>query len=132
MDTRHEKIIHSLLETDQIHSYVAGAADSTKAHESYEVCHKRLGHAPFSKLKCLSQLELQMENNKACVTCPMSKFTRFPYHIRNSKSTSICEMIHMDVWGSYRVPKHKGFRYFLTLVDDCTRTTWVYLLKQKS
>ena len=25
-----------------------------------------------------------------------------------------------------------GYRYFLTIVDDCTRFTWVYLLKQKS
>ena len=25
-----------------------------------------------------------------------------------------------------------GYRYFITIVDDCTRFTWVYLLKQKS
>lgn len=25
-----------------------------------------------------------------------------------------------------------GYRYFLTLVDDSTRFTWVYMLKQKS
>ena len=25
-----------------------------------------------------------------------------------------------------------GFKYFLTIVDDFTRCTWVYLLKQKS
>ena len=30
------------------------------------------------------------------------------------------------------MPDQSGHRYFLTLVDDCTRFTWLYLLKQKS
>ena len=27
---------------------------------------------------------------------------------------------------------HDGFRYFLTIVDDATRSTWVYLMKSKT
>ena len=30
------------------------------------------------------------------------------------------------------MPTVEGYKYFLTLVDDCTRTTWVYLMKSKS
>ena len=26
----------------------------------------------------------------------------------------------------------EGYKFFLTLVDDCTRTTWLYLMKFKS
>lgn len=38
----------------------------------------------------------------------------------------------MNVWGSYSTPTYDGKRYFLTIVDDFTRTIWVYLLKSKS
>ena len=30
------------------------------------------------------------------------------------------------------MPSYSGHRFFLTLVDDCTRFTWVFLLKNKS
>lgn len=38
----------------------------------------------------------------------------------------------MDVWDPYRVPTHNGIRYFLSLVDDYSRWTWVFLLALKS
>ena len=40
-------------------------------------------------------------------------------------------MIHIDVWGPFQTPTHDGYKYFFTLVDDCTRVTWLYLLKDK-
>ena len=33
---------------------------------------------------------------------------------------------------SFQVPSMSGHKFFLTIVDDCTRFTWVYLLKHKS
>ena len=41
-------------------------------------------------------------------------------------------LIHCDTWGPYRVSTCNGHKYFLTIVDDHTRTTWVYLMKSKS
>ena len=38
----------------------------------------------------------------------------------------------MEVWGPFSVESTEGYRYFLTLVDDCTRVTWIYFLKNKS
>jgi len=35
-------------------------------------------------------------------------------------------------WGPYRVTTFDGHRYFLTVVDDFTRMSWVFLLKVKS
>lgn len=34
--------------------------------------------------------------------------------------------------GPFKLPTHAGYRYFLTLVDDCSRFTWTYLMKNKS
>lgn len=37
----------------------------------------------------------------------------------------------MDIWGPFSVCTTEGCRYFLTLVDDHTGVTWVYLLHRK-
>ena len=37
----------------------------------------------------------------------------------------------MDVWGAYKVPTFNGNRFFLTMGDDFSRMTWVYLSKLK-
>ena len=37
-----------------------------------------------------------------------------------------------DIWGSYSEYSHSGHRFSLTLMDDYTRFTFVFLLKQKS
>ena len=41
-------------------------------------------------------------------------------------------MVHLDVWGPFGIESIEGYKYFLTLVDDCTRATWVYMMKNKS
>ena len=38
----------------------------------------------------------------------------------------------MDVWGPYLVPTLDGYKYFLTIVDDATQATWLFLMKSKS
>ena len=38
----------------------------------------------------------------------------------------------MDVWGPFSVLTSNGHKYFLTIVDDASRATWVFLLKAKS
>lgn len=40
-------------------------------------------------------------------------------------------MIHIDIWGPYKVPAKGKFKFFLTIVDDFS-TTWVYLIQLKS
>ena len=42
------------------------------------------------------------------------------------------DLVHSDVWGPCRLPNVLGFRYFLSFVDDFSRVTWLYLLKERS
>lgn len=42
------------------------------------------------------------------------------------------DLLHIDIWGPFSVPTPEGYRYFLTIVDDHTRVTWLYLLRTKS
>ena len=124
IDGRMEDIIKNILETNQANLLVAGAIGYSTAQNSYEVWHKRMGHASFDRLRHLAFFQHKVKEHKVCITCPMAKFTRLPYTVSTHKSSSI--------WGPYRVQTHKGYRYFLTLVNDRTRTTWVYLLKHIS
>ena len=47
-------------------------------------------------------------------------------------SSSIFELVHVDLCGPFSVSTAKGFIFFLTIVDDFSKCTWVYLLKTKS
>ena len=41
-------------------------------------------------------------------------------------------LVHSDVWGSCSVISKLGLRYFITFVDDFSRMTWLYLMKDRS
>ena len=41
-------------------------------------------------------------------------------------------IIHSDVWGPSKVTTLGGSHWFVTFIDDCTRMTWVCLMKSKS
>ncbi|KAM1062317.1 hypothetical protein ACFX2A_027225 [Malus domestica] len=41
-------------------------------------------------------------------------------------------IVHSDVWGPSKVATLGGAHWFVTFIDDCTRVTWVILLKSKS
>lgn len=41
------------------------------------------------------------------------------------------ELLHIDIWGPFFVSNVEGYMYFLTIVDDHTRVTWIYLLRTK-
>ena len=42
------------------------------------------------------------------------------------------DLVHMDIWVPFSVPTLDGYRYFLTLVNDATKATWLFLMKEKS
>ena len=48
------------------------------------------------------------------------------------KSTQKLEIIYSDVCGPIQVESLGGNRYFVTLIDDFTRKTWIYIIKRKS
>ena len=84
-------------------------------------------------MKRIEGLEgLNHKSDEVCLTCPLAKFTKLPYTQSQSRASQIMELIHIDVWGPYRVATRNNHRFFLTIVDDHSRTTWVHLLKYKS
>jgi len=66
-----------------------------------------------------------------CDICPRAKQHRLPFKSSSITSTQPFDLIHVDTWGPYHVKTANGHRYFLTLVDDYTRSTWTHLTVTK-
>ena len=94
--------------------------------------HHRLGHAPMKRIALIKDLGVNKECDDVCLACPLAKFTKLPFTKSESQTDEIFKLVHMDTWGPYKVSYKGRFRYFLTLVDDCSRVTWIHLLKVKS
>ena len=67
-----------------------------------------------------------------CDICEFAKHKRVSFFPSNNKSLFPFHLMHSDVWGPSRVTNLSGARWFVTFIDDCTRVTWVFLMKQKS
>ena len=95
--------------------------------------HKRLGHLPMYQLK---NLDFMNKHNCyfefPCDICPKARQHKLPFPSSSIHSTNTFDLIHIDTWGPYNTKTYDGFSYFLTIVDDYSRTTWSHLLSTKS
>lgn len=97
--------------------------------------HSRMGHPSDQALQKISHLlrcNFVFNKDGCCDICHQSKQCRFPFNISNNKAEEPFHLIHCDLWGKYGTAEHNGSHYFLTIVDDYTRATWVYLMKYKT
>jgi transposase InsO family protein len=62
----------------------------------------------------------------------LAKQHRLVFLVSHSVSTSPFDLVHCDIWGPYSTASLTGAKYFLTIVDDCTRFTWVHLMNNKA
>ncbi|CAL2226894.1 unnamed protein product [Prunus armeniaca] len=96
--------------------------------------HSRLGHPSFSYMKHLipDLFSGFKDSDFTCDTCILAKSHRVPYPLSTNKCTTPFTLIHSDVWGPSPITAPSGVRWFVTFIDDCTRMTWLYLLKNKN
>ncbi|GJY48457.1 putative RNA-directed DNA polymerase [Tanacetum coccineum] len=102
-------------------------------HVSKLLWHNRLGH-PADQVLSVLKKDLNMSDNTSvpvCEICQRAKQTREPFPLSDHKSKTLGELVHLDLWGPYRVHSREGYRNFLTIVDDYSRVVWVYLVKTK-
>ena len=94
--------------------------------------HCRLGHPSFSLLKKVYPQfsSLSSLNYKSCQYAKLHHVHLSP-KVNNQASNPV-ELVHSDVWGLCPVVSPTGFRSFVTLVDDYSRTTLLYLMKNRS
>ena len=104
--------------------------------ENTELWHLRLGHISQRGLHEIVKQGLlgndKIKDLEFCEHCIYGKSSRvkFSHAIHRTKET--LDYVHSDSWGPAPVISHGGNRYFLTIIDDCSRRVWVYLLKHKN
>lgn len=97
--------------------------------------HRRLGHPGMRKTDLFGSgavdgiPPLQQVN---CETCKMTKSTQNVNRSLAPRATQKLERVHMDFWGPYKTPTIGGSRYMLTVTDDFSRKSWIYLTKERS
>lgn len=106
--------------------------------DSTRLWHARMDHVNYFSLKMMSGRELVEGMPKIairtqpCEGCLMGKQTRSPYTSCTSyRANKRLELIHGDLCGPISPPAPTGNRYFMLLVDDYSRVTWVFLMKTK-
>ncbi|KAK1422630.1 hypothetical protein QVD17_17916 [Tagetes erecta] len=106
----------------------------SSSYNGLNLWHSRLGHPSDNALAVIkNSLGIKTQSELSpCETCHRAKQHRVPFPLSDHKSKNIGDLVHLDVWGPYKVQSCDGFKYFLTIVDDYSRVVWVYLLKNKT
>ena len=94
--------------------------------------HSRLGHPSLSKFQKMVP-RFSSLSSLAYESCQLGKHTRvlFPKRL-NNRAKSPFELVHTDVWGPCRTASTLGFQYFFTFIDDYSRCTWLFLIKNRA
>ncbi|KAJ9538194.1 hypothetical protein OSB04_030927 [Centaurea solstitialis] len=112
------------------HSLVENESDLTR------LWHMRLGHVSEKGMVILSKKGLLGGHKVAelafCEHCIFGKQRRVSFSKAVHTTKSTLDYLHADCWGPSQVPSFGGGRYFLSIVDDYSRMTWVFILKHKS
>ena len=125
--------LYLLEESKSISSSISAVLSVNKVQP--HVWHLRLGHLSNAKLALMKFNKVSLHdfvNNFHCDICPIAKQKRLPFNKSSHVSKNCFDLLHCDLWGPFSVPTIDNCKYFLTIVDDCSRSTWVYLLKHKS
>ena len=100
--------------------------------------HRRLGHLGFDKLAKISTKEavrdlpkIIVPLNSMCRHCQHGKQTRASFKIKEHMTSHPLEIIYTDLYGPTRTTSLQGDHYFMFLIADYTRMTWVDFLKEK-
>ncbi|KAK0594111.1 hypothetical protein LWI29_025215 [Acer saccharum] len=108
--------------------------------EQVELWHERLGHMNFRDLRTLGKFEcvrglpkLGKKANGICGPCQQGKQTKSMHKKGKYLSTKEpLELLHMDLMGPMQTESLGGKRYIFVCVDDFSRFTWTYFLREKS
>lgn len=124
-----------ILKASQASHNASQSGHSTKIVEKLDIqlLHQRLGHVSSSVLQKMFSLKLADVTNSVskCTICPYAKQIRLPFRVSTSSSLTSFDLLHMDIWGPYKKDIFDEYKYFLTMVDDYSRMTWVFLLRLK-
>lgn len=72
-----------------------------------------------------------VKHNLFCDIFPLARQTRMPFLDNTSNANVAFELLNTDVWGPFKTPTMTEANYFLTIVDDCSRSTWTQQVRSE-
>lgn len=111
----------------------SASASINGGDDEYLKWHYKLGH-PSDRVisQVLSDCNLRLSHRKiVCEACQCGKSKFLPFSKSVSHASSPLQLVHMNLWGPSPTVSVHGFRFYILFVDDCTRFTWIYPLKNK-
>ena len=118
----------------------ANSASHEVGSRELELWHLRMGHLgehSLKRLKAHSMVEglsvaLGGSVQHGCLGCAAGKQHRLPFPTGDGRvNRERLELVHSDLMGPVTPKSLGGSEYILTIIDDRSRYTWVYLLKRK-
>ncbi|PKU88027.1 Retrovirus-related Pol polyprotein from transposon TNT 1-94 [Dendrobium catenatum] len=97
--------------------------------------HNRLGHPSHrifhSIASCNSQLHID-KKEFVCHACNKAKQHKAVLELSRNRAKSVLDLIHSDVWGPAPALSNSGMLYYVLFIDDYSRFTWLFPMRQKS
>eukprot|EP00253_Pinus_taeda_P007037 PITA_07037 len=99
--------------------------------------HHRLRHMSEKGMQILHSRNLlpglKHVDLKFCENCVYGKHKRVRFlRVGKEKKSEKLELVHTDVWGPAQVLSLGGSHYYVTFIDDATRKTKIYCIRNKS
>lgn len=102
--------------------------------------HRRFCHLGMNNVRKLISKDLVKgidceitKDSFVCENCCDGKNHRVPFPTgKGNREHKILDLIHSDLCGKLNPGSLGGGNYFVTFIDDASRYTWVYILKNKS
>nr|GEV31252.1 putative ribonuclease H-like domain-containing protein [Tanacetum cinerariifolium] len=107
--------------------------------DEFNLWHRRLGHINFKTLNKQVKGNLVkglpskvFKNNHTCVACTKGKQHKAFYKTKPASSVSQpLQRLQMDLFGPTFVKSLNKKKYYLVVIDDYSRFTWVFILATK-
>ena len=102
---------------------------------SLQIWHRRLAHLNYKAVCNLPQhaegIQITDAKQEFCQACAEGKHIRRPFFQSKSRAKAILDLIHTGLC-VVNVPSHGNYKYVMTVCDDHSKMSFIYLLKLKS
>jgi hypothetical protein len=127
-----EKVGTLYLCTSNIDSFISLA--STRV--DIALWHHWMGHMSEKRMEILNKINLLPDLKQIdldfCEHCVYGKQKRVRFlRVGKEKKNERLDLVHTDVWGPDQVSYLGGSHHYVTFIDDATRKTWFYCIRQK-
>lgn len=135
-----DKIVGSSDDSSGLFRLMEGKEALLIAAKSEKACvhewHRRLAHRDINVVKQMEEYGIKFAECNCldeCESCLRGKLARKPFPKESKSRTSeIFELVHSDVAGPFQVETPSGNRYFVSFIDDFSRYSKLYLMRNKS